>query len=70
MHTVRKRLVTDENHRPVAVQIDYNDWLKIAQQLDIKESQDKPVDLSCYEGTLKLKESPLDYQARCRREWS
>lgn len=33
---VRKKIVTDENHQPVAVQIDYDDWLRIAHALDLE----------------------------------
>ncbi len=29
MHAIRKKIVTDEDARPVAVQIDYEDWLEI-----------------------------------------
>ena len=70
MQIVRKRLVTDEKHTPIAVQIDYNDWLKIEQQLNIQETPDQTTDLSHHAGTLKLTESALTYQARCRSEWS
>ncbi|MBF0384026.1 MAG: hypothetical protein HQL69_23665 [Magnetococcales bacterium] len=70
MQIVRKILVTDEEHRPVAVQIDYNDWLKIEQQLNVQDRQAKIVDLSKYAGGLNLTESPLAYQASCRSEWS
>lgn len=39
---VRKRIVTDESQRPVAVQIDYADWLKIERQLDLERPAEKP----------------------------
>ncbi len=29
MNAIRKKIVTDEDARPVAVQIDYEDWLEI-----------------------------------------
>ena len=70
MQIFQKRLVTDEKHNPIAVQIDYNDWLKIEQQLNIQEMPNQTVDLARYAGTLKLTESPLTYQARFRSEWS
>lgn len=69
MQTVRKKLITDDNHHPIAVQIDYKDWLQIEQHLDITETTSNPIDLSRHAGTLSLKESPLSYQARCRSEW-
>ncbi len=70
MQTVRKQLVTDEEHRPIAVQIDYNDWLRIERQLKIQGPSVPAVDLSRYAGTVKLTESPLAYQTRSRGEWS
>ena len=74
MLTVRKQLVTDEEHRPIAVQIDYDDWLRIEQQLKMQStsvpSSLPAVDLSQYAGAVKLTESPLAYQTRSRGEWS
>jgi len=31
--TMTKKIVTNEMHQPIAVQIDYQDWLKIEQLL-------------------------------------
>ena len=31
--TIAKKIVTNEMHQPIAVQIDYQDWLKIEQLL-------------------------------------
>lgn len=36
--TLEKKIVTDETLRPVAVQIDYRDWLKIEQLLNLNKS--------------------------------
>ncbi|MBF0293680.1 MAG: hypothetical protein HQL96_00705 [Magnetococcales bacterium] len=63
MLTVRKQLVTDEKHRPIAVQTNYDDWLRIEQQLKIQAPSDQAsliqeVDLSCYAGTVNLTEAP------------
>lgn len=68
MQIVRKQLVTDEEHRPIAVQINYDDWLRIEQQLKI-QTPSKEVDLSHYAGSVNLTESPLAYQTRSRNEW-
>ncbi len=54
MQIVRKQLVTDEQHRPVAVQINYDDWLRIEQQLKIQAPPVPAVDLSRYAGTVNL----------------
>lgn len=70
MQTIRKQLVTDEEHRPIAVQIDYNDWLQIERQLKMQTPSVPAVDLSRYAGMVKLTESPLTYQTRSRGEWS
>ncbi|MBF0108144.1 MAG: hypothetical protein HQL76_03080 [Magnetococcales bacterium] len=70
MRIVRKQLVTDEEHKPIAVQIDYDDWLRIERQLKIQSPPVQEVDLSRYVGTVNLTESPLAYQARSRNEWS
>jgi hypothetical protein len=68
---IQKKLVTDENHKPVAVQIDYDDWLEIEQQLGLPAEPENPrhTDWSKYRGTLRLTEDPLEYQRRIRDEW-
>ncbi len=33
MQSIRKKIVTDEDLRPVAAQIDYEDWLEIERLL-------------------------------------
>ncbi|MBF0098787.1 MAG: hypothetical protein HQM04_09050 [Magnetococcales bacterium] len=70
MQTVQKRLVTDEEHSPLAVQINDDDWLRIEQPFKIQAPLVQEVDLSRYAGTVNLTESALAYQARSRNEWS
>jgi hypothetical protein len=68
MHAIRKKIVTDEAHRPIAVQVDYEDWLEIERLLQLRD--DAPlVDLSPFIGTITLNEDPLEYQRRIRDEW-
>ncbi len=69
MNHVHKKIVTDESLHPIAVQIDYADWLKIEKMLLMKKSTKKITHLSSYIWTIKLTEDPLDYQARIRGEW-
>jgi hypothetical protein len=69
MLEIRKKLVTDENLRPVAVQIDYADWLRIERALGVETNDTVATDLAPYSGTLKLTEEPLEYQHRVRSEW-
>ncbi|MBZ5562928.1 MAG: hypothetical protein LAP13_10980 [Acidobacteriia bacterium] len=70
MHRIRKKIVKDEAQRPIAVQIDYNDWLRIERSLNLEDEEDQTADLSRYEGVLSLTEDPLAYQSRVRNEWS
>ena len=72
MKAITKKIVTDENHRPLAVQIDYADWLEIEKLLErqgLPKRESKLVDLAKYAGTLSLNEDPMDIQRRLRDEW-
>jgi hypothetical protein len=69
MQRIRKKIVTDEAQRPIAVQIDYTDWLKIERALNLSQTGGA-TDLSRYSGVISLTEEPLAYQARVRGEWS
>jgi hypothetical protein len=69
MIAIRKKIVTDEHHKPVAVQIDYDDWLEIEKQLNIQKLEPRRVDLSRFAGTITLTEDPLEFQHRIRAEW-
>jgi hypothetical protein len=40
---IHKRLVTDENMKPIAVQIDYGDWLRIEKAMGIQSKALKTV---------------------------
>jgi len=70
MHKIGKKILRDESQRPVAVQIDYSDWLEIERRLDLRGEEARNTDLSKYEGSVTLTEDPLDYQVRIRQEWS
>ena len=39
MHAIHKNIVTDDAMRPIAVQIDYADWVEIEQSLKLAESK-------------------------------
>ena len=69
MQRIRKKIVTDEAQQPIAVQIDYADWLKIERSLNLPQ-EDEVTDLSLYYGVVSLTEDPLAYQARVRSAWS
>lgn len=70
MRTIRKKVVTDETMKPIAVQIDYADWLEIERALGLEPQSERAVDLSVFCGVLSLTEDPLEYQKRIRGEWS
>jgi hypothetical protein len=69
MPRIRKKTVTDEMHHPLAVQIDYNDWLIIESSLGLPDEEAVMTDLWRYHGLISLGEGPLDYQSRLRNEW-
>ena len=70
MRKIRKWILTDSAERPIAVQIDYTDWLEIERSLNLQREDTKDSDLSSYEGMITLSEDPLAYQSRIRQEWS
>jgi hypothetical protein len=69
MHTIRKSIISDELQRPIAVQIDYSDWLEIEQSLNLTNADVKTVDPSQFAGVISLSEDPMAYQSRVRGEW-
>lgn len=75
MHPIRKKIVADESMRPIAVQIDYADWLEVERLLGLggapaNGTHHPPApDLNRFAGTLKLKEDPVEFQRRVRDEW-
>jgi hypothetical protein len=70
MRKIIKKILTDSAERPVAVQIDYADWLEIERSLNLQGEDTRELDLSRYEGIITLSEEPLGYQSRIRQEWS
>ncbi len=69
MRAIRKSIVTDEAMRPIAVQIDYADWLEIERSLNRGGEAPGIQDLSRFAGVLSLSEDPLDFQSHIRGEW-
>ncbi len=69
MCAIRKKIVTDESSRPVAVQIDYEDWLEIERSLLLSPAAET-VNISRFRGAVRLTEDPIAYQNRIRGEWS
>lgn len=74
MKKIRKRIVADEHMQPVAVQIDYADWLELERLLGLQPSGNGAADsgvrdLNELAGRLELREDPLQCQKRLRNEW-
>lgn len=75
MRTIRKKIVTDEESRPVAVQIDYGDWLEIERLLESRAVGGPEPRGSRYEDLLAETSRSwtagdgLEYQTRIREEW-
>jgi hypothetical protein len=74
MRAIRKSIVTDEAMRPIAVQINYADWIEIEQSLQLATDKSPQktqmvLDPSQFAGVIHLKEDPLAFQSRMRGEW-
>ncbi len=65
---IKKKILTDENNEPIAVQIDYKDWLECEKILNLKTA--RKVDLSEFAGSIQLKMNPLEFQKKIRDEWN
>ena len=71
MQSIRKKFVTNEGLHPIAVQIDYEDWLEIEKIINLKKMEEptKQFNINKYAGVLSLTEDPLDFQSKIRGEW-
>lgn len=66
----KKKIVTDEAMRPLAVLIDYQDWQQIEKILEAHQSQQQQeFNLNQYAGVIQLTQDPLEYQQQIRDEW-
>lgn len=74
MRTFHKKIVTDDTLRPIAVQIDYPDWLEIERLLGLVPNGTPSglprADPARFAGILDLPIDPLEYQRQVRGEWS
>lgn len=78
MVPIRKKIVNDESMRPVAVLIDYADWLEVERLLGLGgvpapkangAAAGGHPDLNRLAGKIELREDPAAYQRRVREEW-
>lgn len=76
MRAIQKKIVTDEDHNPVAVQIDYEDWLEIERLLGAREAEKAESGRSRFQELLEKTRGTwkggdgLEYQIRIREEWA
>ena len=70
MNPLNVQIVNDEDNRPVAVRIPYDQWLEIRSLLERRDAEPPTADLTPFPGTVKLSEDPVAYQRRIRDEWS
>jgi len=69
MLTIHKKVLLDDAMNPVAVQIDYADWVEIARRLEIEPKSGESTALQRFEGAISLTEDPMAFQTRMREEW-
>ena len=70
MNEIPKQIVTDENGRPVAVQIAYADWVRLeAWMAEGSIPPAKTRDLNKHAGVMSLRFDPMEFQRRARSEW-
>lgn len=68
---MNKKILMDEQNRPVAVQIDYADWLVVEDMVEeALQKRPEPEDLSEFCGIFKQTIDPVEYQRKIRDEWS
>jgi len=69
MSKINRKLIVDAANQPVAVQIDYADWLEIERLLDLADRPGQSVDLNQFSGKVPMAIDPLAYQRQIRGEW-
>jgi hypothetical protein len=69
MRKIKTKILKDSAERPIAVQIEYSDWLEIERTLNLEGEEPPNTDLSSYRGIIDLPEEPLSFQLRIRQEW-
>jgi PHD/YefM family antitoxin component YafN of YafNO toxin-antitoxin module len=67
--TIHKKIVVNEENKPVEVIITYDEWQKIEQALQAVEKGISRELLGAYAGAMHIEEEPLEYQRRVRSEW-
>jgi len=69
MAEIHKRILTDNQMNPVAVQIDYEEWLEIERLLHLSGRNKATTNLASHMGRLDWPVDGLEYQHQIRSEW-
>ena len=67
--TIHKKIVLDENNKPLEVIINYDEWNEIEQMLEYRFKIMHREELKKHVGILRIEEDPLSFQRRIRSEW-
>ena len=67
--TIHKKIVMNEENKPVEVIIAYDEWKKIERVLESVKKGLTREELRAYAGAVHIEEEPLEYQRRIRSEW-
>ena len=67
--TIHKKIVLDENNKPLEVIINYDEWKEIERILEYRQKIIHREELKKYVGILHIDEDPLYFQRRIRSEW-
>lgn len=70
MKEIRKRILTDEHERPIAVQIEYADWVEIERALSFHPEKQTETDLARHAGRVCWPVDGMEYQRQVRGEWA
>lgn len=69
LKAIHKKVVVNENNKPVEVIINYDEWKEIERILEAGLHGMVRERLKDYAGILHIEEEPLEYQRRMRGEW-
>ncbi|GEM_PF-2905615 len=69
MKVLSKRILSDENGRPVAVQRDHDEFLRFEKAVEKVEMESAYQRMMSFVGKVKWDEEPVEYQRRLRDEW-
>jgi len=66
---IHKKIVFNEQNKPVEVIIDYREWQEIERMLEAGRKGMSKERLRTYAGIMSVGEEPMEYQRRMRDEW-